>query len=183
MLLVLSSTTSLILNKCFSLKLIFLQRAHLQFCIVQDRTWATFSVLKVSGLHWWVNCRTSHRTWGCRLEGIFLYSWVTLLVCCCCCWGFFSHQVASGHDFHLHVVFVAVSVASLQNLDAVQFSSTQQPSSQGLILNEASILNRYFIAQSYCMGKQSLVVLLRYGCRKWFNAYIHEHIIKQFTQD
>lgn len=100
------------------------------------------------------------------------------------CWVFFSHQVVSGHDFHLHVVFVAVAVASLHSLDAVQnFSSTQQPSSQDLILNEASILNRCFIAQSQCMGKQSSVVMLRYGCRKWFNAYIHQRVIKEFIQD
>jgi len=37
-LLMLSSTTASILNKCFSFHLIFLKRAHLQSCITQDRS-------------------------------------------------------------------------------------------------------------------------------------------------
>lgn len=40
------------------------------------------SVLKVAGLRWWLNHRTSHRAWGGRWEGIFCLlgsCWVLVL--------------------------------------------------------------------------------------------------------
>lgn len=59
------------------------------------------------------------------MRGDFLFAWVML--------GFGFIKVLSGHDFHLHTVFAAVAVTSLQCLCRTEmlFRTFQVCNSQG----------------------------------------------------
>lgn len=156
--------------------LICLQRAHLQFYIIQGRNVQCSRWLVCVG-DWITELVTGHEVADER--GFFV---------CLGHVGFWFYQSTFRAWFSFAYCFCSscsyLSAVPLQNWDAVQnFSSMQQPRSQGLILHKVTVLNKIFIAQFHCMEKQSSVVVSRPGCGKWFNVYMYQDVIKQYTLD